>query len=75
MCLGKPLCGAAVRTLSLCDRNIHGEYLAQFTCGSVTVKVIVGIPKQLREEFEIGNLRFESGRGKDKGGGRRDDRL
>jgi len=38
--LGKPFCCAAVRTLSFCSRNIHGEYSAQFACGSVTVKVV-----------------------------------
>jgi hypothetical protein len=36
-CLGKALCTAAVRTLSLCARDIDREYLAQFTSGSVTV--------------------------------------
>jgi hypothetical protein len=30
-------CCAAMRALYLCSRNIHGEYLAQFTRGSVTV--------------------------------------
>jgi hypothetical protein len=40
MCLGKALCRAAVRTLSTGNCNIHGEYFAQFTCGSVTVKVV-----------------------------------
>jgi len=40
MCLGKQSLCAAIGTLSLCTRNIHHEYPAQFTCGSVTVKVI-----------------------------------
>jgi hypothetical protein len=43
MLLGKAPCCAAVRTLSLCSRNIHGKYVAQFTCRSVTVKVVVSM--------------------------------
>jgi hypothetical protein len=41
MRFGKVLYCAAVRTLSLCARNINSEYFAQFTCGSITVKVVV----------------------------------
>ena len=40
MRLGKsPLC-AALSTLSFCACDIHCEYSAQFTCGSITVKVV-----------------------------------
>ena len=41
MRLGKVLCRSTMRTLSLCSGDIHGEYVAQFTCGSVAVKVVV----------------------------------
>jgi hypothetical protein len=41
MRLGKALYCAAVGTLFLCSCNIHGKYVAQLTCGSVTVKVVV----------------------------------
>jgi len=34
---------AAVGATSLCRRNIHSEYSAQFAGGSVTVKVVVCI--------------------------------
>ena len=37
MRLGKALFRAAVRTLSLCSRNIYRENFAQFPGGSVTV--------------------------------------
>jgi hypothetical protein len=40
MRLGKTLCCAAVRTLSFGRRNIHGEYFAQVTRGSITVKIV-----------------------------------
>src|SRR5215472_17983432 len=40
MRLGKALFRAAVRTLSLCGRNIYRENFAQFPGGSVTVKVV-----------------------------------
>ena len=40
MRLGKAPLRAAMRTLSLCGRNIHGEYLAQFTRGCISVKVV-----------------------------------
>jgi hypothetical protein len=43
MRLSKVFSGAAVRALSLCSRNIDGEYFAQFTRRSITVKVVVGI--------------------------------
>src|SRR4029453_249590 len=43
MCLSKALYCAAVRTLSLCSCNIHGKYVAQLTCGSVTIKVVIDI--------------------------------
>ena len=33
----------AVRALSLCGRNIHGKYSAQFTGGCVSVEVVVGL--------------------------------
>jgi hypothetical protein len=32
-----------MRTLSLCSGDIDGEYVAQFTSGSVAVKVVVGM--------------------------------
>ena len=41
MRLGKVLCRSAMRTLSLCSSDIHGKYVAQFTCGSVAVKIVV----------------------------------
>jgi hypothetical protein len=43
MCLSKALYCAAVRTLSHCSCNVHGKYVAQLTCGSVTVKVVIGM--------------------------------
>jgi hypothetical protein len=43
MRLGKVLYGAAMRTLSLCSRNIHGEYFGQITRNCVAVKVVVSI--------------------------------
>ncbi len=43
MRLGKALYCAAVRALSLCSCNIHGKYVAQLTCGSVTIKVVIGM--------------------------------
>jgi hypothetical protein len=47
MCLSKaPYC-AAVRALHLCSRNIHGEYLAQFTRGSVTLGRLAGRQREL----------------------------
>jgi hypothetical protein len=36
-----PFC-AAVRTLTLCSRNIQGEYLAQFTRASIAIEIIIG---------------------------------
>jgi hypothetical protein len=48
MRLGKALCCTAMRTLSLCSRNIHGKYVAQFTRGSVTIKVIVVLRTHFR---------------------------
>jgi hypothetical protein len=43
MRLGKALDSAAMRALSLCSRNIHGEDVAQFTRGSVAIEVVVGV--------------------------------
>jgi hypothetical protein len=43
MRLGKVLCGAAMRTLALCRRSIHGEYFGQVTRDRVAVKVVVSI--------------------------------
>jgi hypothetical protein len=43
MRLGKVLCRSTMRTLSLCSGDIDGEYVAQFTCGSVAVKVVVAL--------------------------------
>jgi hypothetical protein len=40
MRLGETFGRAAVRALSLCSRDIHHEYFAQFTSGSVAVKVV-----------------------------------
>jgi hypothetical protein len=48
MRLGKALYCAAVRTLSFCSCNIHGKYVAQLTCSSVTVKVVIGIQTHCR---------------------------
>jgi hypothetical protein len=45
---GKALYCAAVRTLSLCSCNIHGKYVAQLACGSVTIKVVIGIQTHCR---------------------------
>lgn len=39
MRFGKRFCCAAVRTLSLSGRDIHGEYSAQFSRGSVAIEV------------------------------------
>jgi hypothetical protein len=47
-CLSKALYCAAVRTLPLRSCNIHGKYVAQFTCGSVTIKVVIGIQIHFR---------------------------
>jgi len=43
MRLGKALRCTAVRALSLCSRNIHDKYSAQFTGGCVAVKVFIGL--------------------------------
>jgi len=40
MRLGKGLRRAAMRTLSVCSRNIQGEYVAQFTRGSVAIEIV-----------------------------------
>jgi len=40
MCLGKGHFRAAVCTLSLCRGDIHGEQVAQFTRGCISVKVV-----------------------------------
>jgi hypothetical protein len=40
MRLGKALSRTAVRALPFGSRDIHGEDLAQFTGGGVTVKVV-----------------------------------
>src|SRR5712692_1672954 len=48
MRLGKALDRTALRTLSLCSCDIHGEYCAQCTCGSVTVKIVVDIGTHCR---------------------------
>src|SRR5215472_4374496 len=40
MHIGKALLGATIPTLSFCGRNVHCEYHAQFTCGSITVKIV-----------------------------------
>jgi hypothetical protein len=34
------LSGATLRTLPFRNRDIHGEYFAQFTCGGVAVKIV-----------------------------------
>ena len=41
MRLGKALCCATMRALSLRSRNIDGKYVAQFTGGSIAVNVVV----------------------------------
>jgi hypothetical protein len=38
--LGKGLCRTTMRTLSLSSRNIQGEYVAQFTRGSIAIKIV-----------------------------------
>jgi hypothetical protein len=43
MRLGKALYCAAMRALRFRNRNVHPEYCAQFTGGSVTVKVVIGM--------------------------------
>ena len=48
MRLGKAFYCAAVRALSLCSCNIHGKYAAQLACGSVTIKVVIGIQTHYR---------------------------
>src|SRR5207244_3524105 len=40
MRLGKATLCAAIRTLSFCAGNVHREYSAQFTCGSISVKIV-----------------------------------
>src|SRR4029077_3171931 len=55
MRLSKALYRAAVRTLSLCSCNIHGKYVAQLTCSSVTVKVVIGI--QIHRRSPVGPKR------------------
>jgi hypothetical protein len=37
-----PYC-AAMRALCFRNRNVHREYCAQFTSGSVAVKVVIGM--------------------------------
>lgn len=41
MCFGKALDCAAVRTLSLCSRNVNRKYFAEFPSGCVAVEVVV----------------------------------
>jgi hypothetical protein len=43
MSVGEAIGCAAMRALSLCSGNIHSENVAQFTCGSIPVKVVVGV--------------------------------
>jgi hypothetical protein len=43
MRFGKALYRAAMRTLCFRNRNVHREYCAQFTGGSVAVKVVIGM--------------------------------
>src|SRR4029077_19196464 len=48
MRFGKALYCATTRALCFRSRNLHREYCAQFTGGSIAVKVVVGMRVHLR---------------------------
>jgi hypothetical protein len=55
----KALSCTAVRTLCLCGRNVHCEYLAQFTGSRVAVEVVGGKESHFRSPVEPKRLRTE----------------